>query len=148
MTPFRLQNIVHVLGLWTIQNHSCRESQRKWVTFCERVFCKIFWTLLGYTAAKAPASPRNSTWFTRLFLLVRGWGLGTRLISGSHILPSLNLNKNQTHEKSTLCLIKRDKQWQHISSCFPVELRNRVVKLCKWIGEVCWWESLAGACSL
>ena len=35
--------------------------------------------LLGYTVAKAPASPRNSTWFTRPFLLVRGWGLGTRL---------------------------------------------------------------------
>ena len=26
-----------------------------------------------------PISPRNSTWFTRPFLLVRGWGLGTRL---------------------------------------------------------------------
>ena len=26
------------------------------------------------------ASPRNSTWFTRPFLLMRGWGLGTRLI--------------------------------------------------------------------
>jgi len=35
--------------------------------------------LLGYTITKAPSSPRNSTWFTRLFLLVRGWGLGTRL---------------------------------------------------------------------
>ena len=29
--------------------------------------------LLGYTVAKAPASPRNSTWFTRPFLLVRGY---------------------------------------------------------------------------
>jgi len=35
--------------------------------------------LLGYNVAKASASPRNSTWFTRPFLLVRGWGLGTRL---------------------------------------------------------------------
>ena len=48
--------------------------------FIERVFRKIFWMLLGYTVAKAPASPRNSTWFTRPFLLVRGWGLGTRLV--------------------------------------------------------------------
>ena len=29
----------------------------------------------SFTVAKAPASPRNSTWFTRPFLLVRGWGL-------------------------------------------------------------------------
>ena len=35
--------------------------------------------LLGDTVAKVCASPRNSTWFIRLFLLVRGWGLGTRL---------------------------------------------------------------------
>ena len=35
--------------------------------------------LLGYTVAKVPASPRNSTWFTRPFLLVRGWGMGTIL---------------------------------------------------------------------
>ena len=47
--------------------------------FFERVFCKMFWMLLGYTVATAPANPRNSTWFTRLFLLVRGWDLGTRL---------------------------------------------------------------------
>ena len=47
--------------------------------FFERVFRKIFRTLLGYTVTKAPANPRNSTWFTRPFLLVRGWGLGTRL---------------------------------------------------------------------
>ena len=36
--------------------------------------------LLGYSVAKVCTSPRNSTWFTRQFLLVRGWGLGTRLI--------------------------------------------------------------------
>ena len=47
--------------------------------FFEQVFRKIFWTLLGYTVTKAPASPRNLTWSTRPFLLVRGWGLGTRL---------------------------------------------------------------------
>ena len=31
------------------------------------------------STTKVPASPRNSTWFTRPFLLVRGWGLGTTL---------------------------------------------------------------------
>ena len=46
----------------------------------ERVLCKIFWTLLGYTVTKVPGSPRSSTWFTRPFLLVRGWGLGTSLV--------------------------------------------------------------------
>ena len=46
--------------------------------FFEQV-CKRFWTLLGYNVAKACASPRDSTWFTRPFLLVRGWGLGMRL---------------------------------------------------------------------
>ena len=54
--------------------------------FFERVVRKMFWTLLGYNVAKAWASPRNSTWFTRLFLLVRGWGLGTRLV----LDPALN----------------------------------------------------------
>ena len=48
-------------------------------TFFERVVRKMFWTLLGYTVTEVRASPRNSTWFTRPFLLVRGWGLGTRL---------------------------------------------------------------------
>ena len=47
-------------------------------TFFERVCCKML-LLLGYIVAKACTSPRNSTWFTRPFLLVRGWGLGTRL---------------------------------------------------------------------
>ena len=48
-------------------------------TFFERVGCKMFWSLLGYIGPKACASPRNLTWFTRPFLLVRRWGLGTRL---------------------------------------------------------------------
>ena len=37
------------------------------------------------TVTKVCASPRNSTWFTRPFLLVRGWGLGTRLELPSHV---------------------------------------------------------------
>ena len=37
--------------------------------------------LQGYIVTKVCASPKNWTWFTTLFLLVRGWGLGTRLMS-------------------------------------------------------------------
>ena len=48
-------------------------------TFFEQVWRKMFWTLLGDTIAKVCASHRNLTWFTRPFLLIRGWGLGTRL---------------------------------------------------------------------
>ena len=48
-------------------------------TFFEQIGHKMFWLLLGYTIAKACTSTRNSTWFTRPFLLVRVWGLGTRL---------------------------------------------------------------------
>ena len=55
--------------------------------FFERVVCKMFWTLLGYTVAKLCISPRNSTWFTKPFLLVRGWGLGTRL---ENTIPSFS----------------------------------------------------------
>ena len=40
--------------------------------------------MLGYNVAKECASPRNLTWFTRPFLLVRGWGLGTRLTGPVH----------------------------------------------------------------
>ena len=36
--------------------------------------------LLGYIVAKVCTSPRILTSFTRLFLLMRGWGLGARLI--------------------------------------------------------------------
>ena len=39
----------------------------------------MFWMLLGYNVTKVCDSPRNSTWFTRPFLIVRGWGFGTRL---------------------------------------------------------------------
>ena len=39
----------------------------------------MFWSFLGYIVTKACTSQRNSTWFTRLFLLERGWGLRTRL---------------------------------------------------------------------
>ena len=48
---------------------------------------KMFWSLLGYIVTKVCASPRNLTWFTRPFLLVRGWGLGTRL--GQYVAKSL-----------------------------------------------------------
>ena len=45
--------------------------------------------VLGYSVTKACASPRNSTWFTNPLLIVRGWGLGTRLIRA---LQALNHN--------------------------------------------------------
>ena len=45
------------------------DSEISNTTFIEWVFSK---TLLGYTVSKAYATPRNSTWFTRLFLLMRG----------------------------------------------------------------------------
>jgi len=48
-------------------------------TFLEQVFRKMFRNLLGYTIGKAHASLRDSTQFTRQFLLVRGWGIGTGL---------------------------------------------------------------------
>ena len=36
-------------------------------------------TLLSENVAKVCTSPRNLNWFTRLVLLMRGWGLGTTL---------------------------------------------------------------------
>jgi len=56
-------------------------------TSFERVFRKIFWTLLGYTVAKVPAlaqeirlgSPDRFSSWDQGRLLVRRWGLGTRL---------------------------------------------------------------------
>ena len=53
-------------------------SQQKFPYLFEQVGHQMFWSLLGYIVAKVYASPRNSTWFTRPFLLVRGWGLGMR----------------------------------------------------------------------
>ena len=44
--------------------------------FSEWVVCNM---LPGCTVTKVCASPRNLTWFTIPFLLVRGLGLGTRL---------------------------------------------------------------------
>ena len=48
-------------------------------TFSEQIWRKMIWTLLNDTVTKVCASPRNSTWFTRPFLLMRGWGLQMRL---------------------------------------------------------------------
>ena len=70
--------------------HKKYSSPFEYPYFFERVFRK---TLLDYIVAKAPTSPRNLTRFTRPFLLVRGWGLGTRLDDVSrlinHVLPPL-----------------------------------------------------------
>ena len=64
------------LGLWLWYSHSFKISTWASVPLLEQVWCKL---LLGYTVTRACASPRNSTWFTRLFLLMRGWDLGTSL---------------------------------------------------------------------
>ena len=52
--------------LWIITSHFPYNSK-----ICSSLFKYLylsFWTLLGYTVARACASPRNSTWFTRPFL--------------------------------------------------------------------------------
>ena len=56
-------------------------------TFFERVSRRM---LLGYIVAKACTSPRNSTWFTRPVLLVRGLGHGdeTSLLVAAGAEPS------------------------------------------------------------
>ena len=51
--------------------HSCIRTLFEWVGHK---------TLLGYIITKACASRRNLIQFTRLFLLVRGWGVGMRLV--------------------------------------------------------------------
>ena len=51
-------------------------------TWVSVLFFKRVWQNLlqgNYTVAKAGTRLRNLTWFTRPFLLVMGWGLGTRL---------------------------------------------------------------------
>ena len=59
--------------------------------------------LLGYIVAKVPASPRNSTWFTRPFLLVRGWGLGTRLLFLSGRGESLGMRLVDSNCSEQVC---------------------------------------------
>ena len=57
-------------------------SIRVSIYFFERVVRTMFWMFLGLqvtAVTKVCASPGNLTWFTRPFLLVRGWGLVTRL---------------------------------------------------------------------
>ena len=58
---------------------------------------KKFWTLLGYNDAKVPASPRNSTWFTRPFLLVRGC-----MGSGDKTKVVVTSNKKHSIDKITM----------------------------------------------
>ena len=81
--------------------------------------------LLGYTVAKPPTSPRDSTWFTRPFLLVRGWGLETRLAKGlgkridifvtittMAVQGLKNLKATSTNNSITLLFTKRLKKKQ------------------------------------
>ena len=91
--------------------------------------------LLGYTVAKAPASPRNLTWFTRPFLLVRGWGLGTRLRvyvphSKLYVLQVGTLSKFKLYHKSLTRRLKFHNQLDFVThahraltaACFNIEL--------------------------
>ena len=49
--------------------------------------------LLGYNVAKLCASPRDSTWFTTPFLLIRGWDLGTKLGRSCFVSCMLGFSK-------------------------------------------------------
>ena len=49
----------------------------------------MFWMLLGYIVTKVCTSPRILTWFTRPFLLMRGWGLETRLDRSLEIIATI-----------------------------------------------------------
>ena len=74
------------------------------------------------------ASPRNLTWFTRPFLLVRGWGLGMRLIQSSVVV-------NDGAHMHTVC--------RHINICCVQTDRegNFVKPLCSFVSqEFAWME--------
>ena len=88
----------------------------------KQVCCEMFWLLLGYTVAKVCASPRNLTWLTRPFLLVRGWGLGTRLVQSSVVV------KDGAH-MYTVC--------RHINICCVQTDRegNFVKPLCSFVSQ-------------
>ena len=64
-------------------------------TFFQRVWHKMF---CKWHCHKVCASPINSTCFTRHFLLVKGWGLGTRL--GSWTICWWSLSSVQTSDAS------------------------------------------------
>jgi len=92
-----------------VESKLVRTNENLWlviITFPYRInfyvhqIChKIFWTLLSYTVTKAHASPKNLTWFTRLFLLVRGWRLGMRL--GSDLLLIFDQHSSPTNAKAS-----------------------------------------------
>ena len=52
----------------------------QWFKFClyPNIFWEgvVHWMLLGYTSWQVCTSPRNSTWFTGPFFLMREWGVG------------------------------------------------------------------------
>ena len=62
------------------------------------------------------ASPRNSTWFTRLFLLVRGWGLGTRLSLASETRLIVLIPRPEAEEENgsgngpILCMVVEEQK--------------------------------------
>ena len=54
------------------------------LAYFERVWCKMFQALLGDTR-KSVRQCKKFIWFTRPFLLVRGWGLGMSLYMKSDV---------------------------------------------------------------
>ena len=106
--------------------------------------------VVGDTVAKVCASPRNSTQFTRPFLLVRGKGLGTRLQATMHYLLHMCIYSYvymrecmpvyANSSKVTITFIHRSKiavqkmyGLVHISDseCIYVE-KFRAIPICLW----------------
>ena len=71
---------VIISGMYSISLTTLSLLKHLYLSF-EWIWHKIFWTMLCDTVTKVCTSPSNSTWFTRLLLLVREWGIGTGLKS-------------------------------------------------------------------
>ena len=65
--------------------------------------------LLGDTVTEVCTSPRNLTWFTRPFLLVRGRGLEMRLQATMHLLRNACLFMQKAQRCMTITFIHRSK---------------------------------------
>ena len=125
-------------------------------TFLERVWRKMFWMLLGDTVAKVCASPRNLTRFTRSFLLMRRWGLETRLIqrAGGWSICKASLGPQRLRYCCTRwCWVNRsgDMAWPNtcsISQAFPLHtVHNQRLKAWKrcihWLTPSVHWFILS-----
>ena len=91
--------------VWIREQRKIKRRSKILLSLCWQSWTSL--TLLGCNVAKACTRPRNLTRFTRPFLLVRGWGLGTRLIINYTGRPEDSINANQTIGISTagLCMV-------------------------------------------